>query len=189
LHPPAATATCNLRRCCRPRPCPCHLLTSRVNVASSRCHHLAQLLSSLLSPPPLDSNIDVASSCHHRRARSSLLSSPPPVNIDANVASSCRRHCLAQWSSSLLLFLSSSLPPVDVNVASYRPHRLAQLSLSLSSSPPPVNVAHRASTLMLHPTAATTTCNCLCPCLPPHRRSTSRINVNIASYCRHRHYT
>ncbi len=40
---------------------------------------------------------------------------------------------------------------VDVDVASYRRHRHARSSLSLSSSPPPVNVAHRCQHRILWP--------------------------------------
>ncbi len=56
-------------------------------------------------------------------------------------SSSCP-HRLTRWSL-LLSYLSSSLPPVDVDIASYRHHHLARLSLSLSSSPPLVNVARQ----------------------------------------------
>jgi hypothetical protein len=60
LHPTTATATRDLRHCCHPRPCPRHLWSLHVHVASSRRHRLAQSSSSLsspslsLSPPPVD---------------------------------------------------------------------------------------------------------------------------------------
>jgi hypothetical protein len=37
-----------------------------------------------------------------------------------------------------------------------------------------------------HPTTATTASrDRLCPCLPPHRQSTLRVDINVASYRRH----
>ncbi len=83
--------------------------------------------------------------------------SSSPVDVDAKVASSRRRHRLAQQSSLLLSSLSSSLPPDDVNFASYHRHCHARSSLSLPSSPPLVNVARHASKLTSHPTPATAT--------------------------------
>jgi hypothetical protein len=123
-----------------PCPCPCRLSMLRINVASSRRHHLAQSSSLPSSPPPVNVNLNVASSRRHRLAQLSLSSSSlPPVDIEVNVASS-RRH-LVQWLSSSLS-LSSSLPLVDIDVASYCRRCLARSSSSLSSSQLPVNIMH-----------------------------------------------
>jgi hypothetical protein len=75
------------------------------------------------------------------------------------------------------------------------------LSTLMSTSHPPTTTAlrdglrcrhpclppRRQLTLTLHPTAATASRDCLCPCLPPRRWSTSCIDINVASYRRHRH--
>jgi hypothetical protein len=65
LHPTAAAATRDLCLCHCPRPCPCprRLSTSCINVASSCRHRLARSLWLLLSPPPVNVDVNVT----HRR--------------------------------------------------------------------------------------------------------------------------
>jgi hypothetical protein len=74
------------------------------------------------------------------------------------------------------------------------------LMLTLTSHPPaatascdgcrrcrPCLCPCRRLMLTLNPTATTALCNCLHPCIPSRRRSTSCVNVNVASYRRQRH--
>jgi hypothetical protein len=112
---------------------------------------LAQLSSlslSSLSPPPddVDVNVDV-----------NILPPPPPcmmvvvVVIPVFLPAAGQRQCriLPPPPPHIIVFVPVFLPPrrstscVDVNVASYHPHRHAQSSLLSSSpsvSPPPFDV-------------------------------------------------
>jgi hypothetical protein len=174
LHPPAATASCDGHCCCRPCLPPRHRSMPTSHPSATTASH--NRLSPCLPPRRWSTshvNVDVASYHRHCHAQSLLLLSSPSVSPPPfDVAHPCcilplpppRAIFIAgvvpdpvPVPAALLLLssLSSSPPPDDVDVASYHRHCHMQSSLSLPSSPPPVNVAHCTSTLTSHPTAAT----------------------------------
>ncbi len=95
---------------------------------------------------------------------------PPTANSLRNCHRCC--CCCPRCLSTLML----TLHPLAAT-ASHDGHR---------SPCPCLPPCHRLM-LTFHPTAATTLRDCLCPFLPPHHRSTLRVNVNVTSYCPHRH--
>ncbi len=180
-HPPAATASCDGYRHCRPclpprrrsgrtshpsttaasrdclRPClPPHCWSTScvtVDVASYHCHRHAQSSSLLSSPSLSPPPFNVA------RPRC-ILPPPPPCTIIVPAAGQ-HRHCI--------------LPPPP-------PHAIVFVPVFL-----PAAGQHRTSTSTLHPTTATATCD-LCRCRHPHPcprcLSTSRIQV-ASSFAAH----
>jgi hypothetical protein len=173
-HPPTATALRDGRCCCRPCLPPRRRSTPTSHPSATTPSH--NPLCPCLPPRRRSTSrvdVDVASYHRRRHAQSLLLASspsvsPPPFDV-------ARPRCILPPPPPRAIFvvvvvpdpvpvpaalslspsLSSSPPPDDVDVASYHRHCHAQSSSSLPSSPPPVNVARRASTLTSHPTAAT----------------------------------
>jgi hypothetical protein len=123
--------------------------------------------------------------------RCSDVKPPRPTSVGGGA------HCC----QSLMASSTAHPPTANSSRDRCRCHYPCCLSTSMSTSHPlaatalrdgrcrchPCLPPHCWLTLTSHPTATTALRNHLHPCLPPRRRSTSRVNVDVASYLRHRH--
>jgi hypothetical protein len=160
------------RGLCQPPPPPPAFVFISVFLptAGQRC-----MLTPTLHPTAATAMCDLR--CCHRPCPCPCLGRLLILRVD--VASSHRHHlaqCLCCHCPCCLLTLTLTLHPLAATASR------DGLCHCCPCLPP-----RRRSMWTLHPTAATALRDCLCPCLPPCHWSTSRIDIDVASYRPHRH--